>query len=115
MAHVLDRLVVAVAANQHGYITRAQLLGIGMRRRAIQSWVATGSLIPVHAGVYAVGYVIRTPVARAMAAVLACGDKALLSHGSAAALWGFHKYWDEPFEVTVPTKRVRPGIKSHRG
>ena len=68
----------------------------------------------MHSGVYAVEYVNRTPVARACAAVLACGDKALLSYGSAASLWGFFKYWDEPFEVTVPSLRKRPGIKVHR-
>jgi hypothetical protein len=71
-------------------------------------------LIPVHSGVYAVGYVNATPVGRACAAVLACGLRALLSHGSAAALWGYYKYWDEPFEVTVPAMRKRPGIKVHR-
>jgi hypothetical protein len=114
VAEALDRLIAALAAKQHGYITRAQLLAMGMGRRAIQSWIATGRLIPVYAGVYAVGTVNRTPVARAMAAVLACGEHALLSHGSAASLWGFNKHWDTPFEVTVQAKRSRPGIRVHR-
>jgi hypothetical protein len=64
--------------------------------------------------VYAVGYVRRTPVERAAAAVLACGEKAALSHGSAASLWGFAKHWDAPFEVTAPSIRKRDGIKVHR-
>jgi hypothetical protein len=96
-------------------VTRAQLLGLGLTVSAFKHLVASGRLIRVHAGVYAVGHVNNTPVARAFAAVLACGDGALLSHGSAATLWGFSKYWDEPFEVTVwRSQRRRPGIKIHR-
>lgn len=60
------------------------------------------------------GYVNRTPVARACAAVLACGERAALSHGSAATVWGFNKYWDAPFEVIAPTVRAHEGIKVHR-
>jgi very-short-patch-repair endonuclease len=51
---------------------------------------------------------------RAMAAVLACGPGAVLSHGSAAALWGFFKRWDEPFEVTVARDRRPRDIRVHR-
>jgi hypothetical protein len=110
-----DRSPLAgVAARQLGYVTRAQLLALGLTASAIRHLIANGLLIPVHSGVYAVSYVNATPVARACAAVLACGDKALLSHGSAASLWGFYKYWDQPFEVTVPSLRKRPGIKVHR-
>jgi hypothetical protein len=68
----------------------------------------------VYRGVYAVGHVNSTPLARATAAVLACGERAVLSHGSAATLWGFNKYWDMPFEVTAPTVRNHKGIKAHR-
>jgi hypothetical protein len=114
MADTVERAIAAVAARQHGYVTRAQLLAVGLGRRAVQYWMSTGRLIPVYAGVYAVGYVRRTPVERAAAAVLACGEKAALSHGSAASLWGFSKHWDEPFEVTAPSIRKRDGIKVHR-
>jgi hypothetical protein len=76
--------------------------------------IVAGRLIPVHAGVYAVGHVNITPVARAFAAVLACGDRALLSHGSAATLWGYNKRWELPFEVRVATARRHPGTKVHR-
>lgn len=114
MADAFVREIAALAGRQWGYVNRAQLLSIGLTPGAIRQLVATGRLLPVHAGVYAVGVVNRTPVARAMAAVLACGDRAVLSHGSAAALWGFNKYWDMPFETTVSTARRRPGIKIHR-
>ena len=111
----IDRRIAALAADQYGYVRREQLLRLGLGRRAIQYRVSTGRLIPVHAGVYAVGHLPVGPVARAFAAVLACGPGALLSHGSAATLWGFNKYWDTPLEVTVvASQRRRPGIKIHR-
>src|SRR6185437_6672141 len=100
MAGAIDRLIAVLAGRQHGYVTRAQLLALGLTPKSIRWRVQTGRLIPVYAGVYAVGYVRRTPVARACAAVLACGEGAALSHGSAASLWGFDKHWNPPFEVT---------------
>lgn len=114
MAETFDRLIATLAAKQFGYVTRAQLYGLGLPRRAIEFRIQVGRLIPVYRGVYAVGYVNRTPVAQAAAAVLACGEKAVLSHGSAASLWGFAKHWDEPFEVTAPSIRVHEGIWVHR-
>src|SRR5690349_7590090 len=111
---MVEAAIALIAGRQHGYITRAQLLAIGLGVGAIKYRVELGRLIPVYAGVYAVGYVRRTPEARACAAVLACGEKAALSHGSAASLWGFAKHWDEPFEVTAPSIRIRNGIKVHR-
>lgn len=115
MAKAFDRAIALVAGRQHGYITRAQLLAIGLTPSAIKYRVAVGRLIPVRAGVYAVGHVDQTPIARAHAALLACGEDAALSHGSAASLWGFRKHWDPPFEVTVASShRRRAGIKVHR-
>jgi hypothetical protein len=63
--------------------------------------------------VYSVGHVQRTPIALAHAAVLACGPDAVLSHDSAAALWGLRR-WPAPPEVSCPKKRVRPGITTYR-
>jgi very-short-patch-repair endonuclease len=110
----LDRLIAERAARRHGYVTRQQLLDLGVGASAIKRRLRAGRLIRVHAGVYAVGHVPTTPVARAAAAVLACGESAVLSHGSAAALWGFQKRWPEPIEVTTPTHHRRPGIRVHR-
>ncbi len=95
-------------------MTRRQLLDIGLSSGAIRHRYNKGSLIPVHTGVYAVG---RLPIRggdRAFAAVLACGHGAVLSHGSAACLWGLDKRWPTPFEVIVKTARRRPGIRTHR-
>jgi hypothetical protein len=72
-----------------------------------------GDLIAVHAGVYAVGHVDRTPTALAHAAVLACGPEAVLSHNSAAALWGLRRWPSQP-EVMAPARRTRPGLRTHR-
>lgn len=103
-----------MARRQHGYITRHQLQDRGWSDEAIKGQVRKGLLIRVHLGVYAVGYVREDAVARAMAAVLACGPGAALSHHSAAALWGFRKWRSGPIDVTAPTCHRRRGIKAHR-
>jgi Transcriptional regulator, AbiEi antitoxin/Protein of unknown function (DUF559) len=114
VVEALDKAIALIAGRQFGYITRTQLLAIGLGPHAIKYRVKVGRLIPVYAGVYAVGTVNRTPLGRATAAVLACGEHAVLSYGSAASLWGFNKYWDMPLEVTAPTVRKHKGIKVHR-
>jgi hypothetical protein len=75
--------------------------------------LARGELARVHAGVYAVSYHRVEPIARAMAAVLACGEGALLSHDSAAALWGLRR-WPKTPEVTTAKHVRRPNIGTHR-
>jgi predicted transcriptional regulator of viral defense system len=115
VAELLDKLIAGVARTQHGYITRSQLLALGLGPSAIAYRVKIGRLIPVYRGVYAVGHVPLGTEARAHAAVLACGAGAVLSHGSAAGLWKYVKYWTPPpFEVTSRSKRRRPGITVHR-
>jgi hypothetical protein len=102
-----------VAAGQHGHVTRAQLVAIGMAERTIDRRLGSGLLVRVHAGVYAVGYPRVEPVARAAAAALACGEGAMLSHDSAAALWGLRR-WPWTPEVTTCTDRRPPGVRTHR-
>jgi hypothetical protein len=72
-----------------------------------------GRLIRVHAGVYAVGHLPALPHVLAFAALMACGAGAVLSHGSAAAIWGLEKHFKAPFEVTAPNRHRRPGITVH--
>jgi very-short-patch-repair endonuclease len=100
-----------LSARQHGYVARRQLLALGVARSAIAR--RTDLIATRHKGVYAVGHVERTPIALAHAAVLACGPDAVLSHDSAAALWGLRR-WPATPEVTVPERRTRPGIDVHR-
>lgn len=88
-------------------------MALGLSARAIAARVRAGKLIRAHAGVYAVGAPRRTALARAAAAVLACGRQAALSHESALALWGLRE-WPATPEVTAPRERRRPGIRSHR-
>ena len=112
-----DVVVALVAAGQHGVISAPQLRDAGLSRTAIAVRVRNARLHPVHQGVYAVGHDALTRHGRFMAAVLACGPRAVLSHRAAAALWGFLD-WDEcryP-EVTVRStvRRDHSGVRTHR-
>src|SRR5690348_14223254 len=84
----VDPAIAAVAERQHGVIAYAQLLALGLSRQSIDHRVRTGRLHRIHRGVYAVGHKRLTQHGRWMAAVLAGGGDARLSHRSAAALWG---------------------------
>jgi very-short-patch-repair endonuclease len=108
-----DVLLARLAATQHGYVTRSQLLNAGLNARTIDRRLSQGRLVKRHRGVYAVGHVPPSPHARAMAAVLACGPGAALSHRSAAALWGLTR-WPHTLDVTAPTERRVPGVRTHR-
>lgn len=112
--HAPRKEIAQLAGRQWGHVTRAQLLGLGLPAATIDAWVHRGWLIPVHAGVYAVGYRRIEPLARACAAVLACGERAVLSHDSALALWGLRR-WPDTLEVTLTAgDRRPPGIRVHR-
>lgn len=108
------RDVWALAQCQHWVVTRVQLAELGLHPRAVDHRIAVGRLHPVHAGVYAVGRRELSRPGELMAAVLACGEGAALSHGSAAELLGIGRR--ASLEVTVPLGRNprRPGIKVHR-
>lgn len=105
----------ALVRRQHDVVTRAQLLELGFSRHAIAHRVAVGRLHKVWRGVYAVGRPTLELRARWMAAVLACGRDALLSHRSAAGLWGVLRPFRQ-LEVVVPREKAlrRPGISVHR-
>jgi hypothetical protein len=110
----IERKIAALAKRQRGYVTRPQLLKLGLSRKAIYYRIRIGRLIPVYAGVYAVGHLPTLPQDRAVAALLACGEGAVLSHSTAATAWGIFKRWEMPFEVAVPAMRRRTGIIVHR-
>jgi hypothetical protein len=112
--HEKSSEVARLAARQHGLVTRAQLRKLGLSRGSIDHRLRTGGLHRVHTGVYALAYRSQTPHARMMAAVLACGPGAALSHRSAAELWGFGPPWRGAVEVTVPAQRRPPGVIVHR-
>jgi very-short-patch-repair endonuclease len=102
---------------QHGVVTRAQLLTLGLSPHAVQHRLATGRLHALWRGVYAVGRPELSAHGVWMAAVLACGPRAALSHTSAAALWRIEPDWSSgPVHVSVPSDvaRRRPRISVHR-
>ena len=106
-----------VAARQHGVVTTAQLVALGMSREAVRKRVRSGRLHRLHRGVYAVGHAAPSLHRGFMAAVLACGEEAVLSHGSAAVLWGFLKPLHGPIHVSLPSlagRRNRGGLVVHR-
>jgi very-short-patch-repair endonuclease len=108
--------IAKLARKQHGVVTRTQLLTLGMHTGAIKRRVRAGRLRPLYRGIYLVGPIIQ-PLARQMAAVLACGQGAVLSHRSAAALWNLLPYRANsgPVHITViAADRRHPGIRTHR-
>jgi hypothetical protein len=98
-------------------VSRLQLLALGFGETAIEERLRTGRLHRLHRGVYAIGHTALKPEGRRLAAVLASGDGAVLSHGSAAAHWGFRQSSSSVIHVTVPTtsgRRRQRGIRLHR-
>lgn len=109
-----DAALAEFAARQHGVVTLAQLRDVGLAAGAIKYRRRVGRLHLLHRGVYAVGHRPPSPLARAIAAVLACGPEAALSHASAAALWRIVPRWPATMHVTAPGERRHPGIHVHR-
>jgi predicted transcriptional regulator of viral defense system len=110
-------LVARVAAVQHTVVSHEQLSACGVRGNAVTTRVKNGRLHRQHIGVYSVGQPTLTKEGRWMAAVLASGASAVLSHGDAARLWGL---WDQALgprvDVSTPqrTRKGAPGIRLHR-
>ncbi|MGN6815868.1 MAG: type IV toxin-antitoxin system AbiEi family antitoxin domain-containing protein [Solirubrobacterales bacterium] len=112
----LDSRIAKIAARQHGVVTLGQLEGAGLGSKAITIRARRRQLLRVHRGVYALGAFPTSHRQRWMAAVLACGEGAVLSRGSAAALWGLLRPIDGPVHVSVPTtsgRLSRGGIRLH--
>jgi very-short-patch-repair endonuclease len=85
----------------------------GSGRAQSETGLSVGRLHGVHRGVYAVRYPTLTRNGRFMAAVLACGEGAALSHFSAAVLWGMLNEWGGAIHVTSDARRRRPGLVVH--
>jgi very-short-patch-repair endonuclease len=112
-----DEAIAALAQRQHGIVSRQQLLRVGLGRRAIEGRIERGTLHQLHRGVYKVGYRRIGRKGRWVAAVLAAGSDAWLSHRSAARLWRLMPPGDEWAEVTCLRGRRarRRGIVVHEG
>ena len=95
-------MIVRLAAGQHRIVARRQLLAAGVGSEAIKHRLANHRLHRVHRGVYVLGTPDLDRLGSWLAAVLACGDRAVLSHESAAALWGLLDHRPGAAHVTVP-------------
>lgn len=112
----VERRMARLARGQHGVVGRRQLYALGVTKEEIDGRVRSGGLHLLHRGVYAVGHTAITQRGRWMAAVLASGDGAVLSHRSATALWGIWGSGTGETHVTLPRKtRSRRGVRRHFG
>lgn len=104
-----------IATNQGGPISREQLLDLGISDGAIRYWLASGRLHSRYRGVYLLGHEAITPKGVVMAAVLAYGDDAVLSHRGASDWKGFYRSSRRDIDITVPgrSKTKQYGIDLH--
>jgi hypothetical protein len=111
----VDRLIAELAERQRGCVAHRQLRRMGLGRGAIEHRLLRGRLHRIHHGVYSVGHRVLGPDGWRMAAVLAAGPDAVLSHYSAAELWGLRTSARRWHDVTVPRQlRSRPAVRVHQ-
>ena|SRR5881394_403094 len=111
-----EKEIARIAERQQGLVSLTQLRGLGVSKAAASKRVAAGRLYRVYEGVFAIRYPMLSSNGRRLAAVLACGPDAVLSHRSAAALWGLREDRRLSIDVTAPNRRGRipKGIDAHR-
>jgi predicted transcriptional regulator of viral defense system len=111
-----ERAIQELAARQHGVVSLPQLRALGLSASAVRNRVAAGRLKRLHRGVYAIGLAGLSVKATYMAAVLACGPTAVLSHRSAADLLGLRRCSRPTVDVSVKGRigKQRNGISVHR-
>jgi very-short-patch-repair endonuclease len=103
-----------LAERQFGVVSFRQLRGLGFSKGAISRMSEADRLRRIHRGVYAVGHAKLSGQGRCVAAVLACGDGALVSHWSAAWLWGLWSSFPKPVEISIPSHgHRRRGVWTH--
>jgi very-short-patch-repair endonuclease len=111
----VDALIAELAGRQHGVVARWQLEDAGVSRRSIEHRLHCRRLHSLHRGVYAVGHRVVSQRGRWMAAVLAAGRGAVLSHRSAAALWRMRPHSGGRIDVSAAHNLARrPGLQPHR-
>ena len=111
----LDAVLAYLAERQYGVVARRQLFRLGFNEGAIDVRVRRKRLHVIHHGVYAVGHSVLSRRGQWMAAVLAGGETAVLSHGDAGDCWGIHRSGRSRIEITAPGPVRRAGIEAHVG
>ena len=111
-----DLGLAELAARQHGVATLSQMLSLGLSRSGVDRRVHAGRLHRIHLGVYALGHPAVSLDGRRLAAVLACGPGAALSHRSAAVVWGLQRGDEARFHVTTHHRgrKAPAGTRLHR-
>jgi very-short-patch-repair endonuclease len=111
-----DLEIARIVAVHKGFVVREQLLEAGLGRGAVQHRLKTGRLYERYPGVYLVGRNVMEPFGEEMAAVLYYRGHAVVSHRSAAAVWGLLPCRSGEVTLTTVTKarNVRPGLRVHR-
>jgi len=110
----VDRLIAEIASSSQGVVARRTLLANGVSPAQLRSRLKRGSLIAVHPGIYRVGHQAPSVEASYLAAVLACGDGALLAARPAGHLWGLIKGTPPRPEVIALVKLRLAGVTTHR-
>ena len=110
----VEQELARLATEQHGVVTRSELLRVGIGVAQIKRRVRLGTLLREHPGVYRVGHRAPSVEARYLAAVRACGPGALLSGRAAGYLLGLLKGTPPQPEVTAPTERRVRGVRTRR-
>ena len=113
----VNQALAALAGRQHGLVSLGQVEAAGLGPSGVRARVASGSLHRIHRGVYSVGHAVLSREGRWLAAVMAGGDGAVLSHLSAGELWGLCVTHGKQIDVTTPRRagRNRAGISVHSG
>jgi hypothetical protein len=110
-----DQVIAALAARQWGVVARRQLLDAGVPRTTLGDHVRSGHLLPLHPGVYAVGHARLRREGHWLAAVLAVGHGAVLSHRDAAGLHGLRPANHARIDVSTAGKaRSSAKLAIHR-
>lgn len=109
-----DSLIAERASGQHGVIARDQLAELGLSASAINRRIRAGRLHRLHPGVYAVGHPVVSREARWLAAVLRGRDGAVLSHRTAAALWGVQRGAERGRVEIITPRSTRSSGLIHR-
>jgi len=103
-----------LAERQHGVVSVWQMAQLGYSKDDVGHGLSTGRLHGIHRAAYAIGHAGISREGQCLAAVLSCGDGALLSHKSAAWLWGLTSRFVTPVEVTAASPRLtRTAIRVH--